>query len=127
VQQFIAVGRLQDILKRVARMKTCMARSGHQQVQVVVAEYANGAVAKLLYEPQCLQRLRAAIYQIADKPERIVRGIEVREIEQPPQRIVTALHIADCVGGHGCGFCVKQKRRGVPRLFLRGIARSFRL
>lgn len=67
-------------------------------------------------EAQGFQRLQPAIHQVADKPNGVARRIEMDDIKQAPQRVVTALNIAYGVNGHGeSGY----KKSADPRAFLR--------
>jgi hypothetical protein len=74
---------------------------GHrQQEEVMVAQDDNSSITQLLDVTEDAQRIRATVDQIADKPETISTWIKSDVLNQALQGLVTALHIADCVGSH---------------------------
>jgi hypothetical protein len=66
-----------------------------QQVQVVVAEHHDGLLAEGLDVAQHRQRLRAAVDQIADQPERVGEWVEADAIQQRAELVVATLDVAD--------------------------------
>ena len=53
----------------------------HQQVEIVIAEYGLGRVAKRLDQTQRFQRFRATVDQVADQPQAIDDRIEGAALE----------------------------------------------
>jgi hypothetical protein len=68
-------------------------------VQVVVAENADGGVAKAAHEAQQLQGVGSLVDKIPCKPETVNVRIEVQLLQEPQQVIEAALDVADGVGG----------------------------
>ena len=81
-----------------------------QQVQIVVAEHGQRAVAEGFHQPQGLQRIRAAIDEIAAKPEGIRGLIEIDFLEQPAKLRIAALNVAYRVNCHRRGLLVEYPR-----------------
>ncbi|MNJ81193.1 hypothetical protein D3C77_798780 [compost metagenome] len=52
-----------------------------QQMQVMIAQHGDGRAVQITHETQGLERLRAAIYQIARQPQAVARGAEVDLLE----------------------------------------------
>ena len=52
------------------------------------------------HEAQCLERLRAAIHEIADEPQLVAVGGVVAALEQRLQFVAAALDVTDGVAGH---------------------------
>ena len=71
-----------------------------EKMQVVIAQHGNRRVAQAADETDRFQRFGAAVDQVAGQPQRVVRRIEAHGLEQPLQRIVTALQVSDRVNGH---------------------------
>ena len=99
-EQFVPVGRAQHFIQRVGAMKFCRAFGNGQQVQVVIAENGDGAVAQRFDQAQHLQRIRPAIDQIAHQPESVLRGIETYLLQQLLKLDVTTLNVAYCIDRH---------------------------
>ena len=74
--------------------------SDREQVEIVVAENRYRAIAQTARVTQRLERLRPAVHEIADEPQRVVRGVERERIEKPAKLVVAALDVADGVGAH---------------------------
>lgn len=55
---------------------------------------------KMLEEAQDPKRVRAAIDEIADKPDAVGSRIKPQQIDQSSERDETPLYVADCIGGH---------------------------
>ena len=53
-------------------------------------------------QPERLQRLAAAVDEVAAEPQPVDGGIEADLVEQPDQRVMATLHVADGVGRHQC-------------------------
>ena len=100
MQQLISVRRFQDLIKRVALLELGRAGGHREQMQIVIAEHAQGALAERFDEAQHLQRLRPAVDQVAGEPQAVARGIETQPFQQLLQGRVAALHIADGVNRH---------------------------
>lgn len=66
----------------------------------MVAQDDNSSITELLDVAKDAQRIRATVDQIADEPKAIRFWIKVNVLDQALQGVVTALHIADCIGGH---------------------------
>ncbi len=69
-------------------------------MQIVVTQHGDGAIAERFDESQRGKRGRPPIDQVADEPEPVPGIVEVDQIEQTPQRLVTALNVTDRVDGH---------------------------
>jgi len=91
---------LQDFTDRIFRSKRDELVRRCQEEQVVVAEYGSRGATESLHVAQDTERMRAAIDKITDKPEAIDLGVEIDMADQSLERAKTALHVADCVGGH---------------------------
>ena len=100
VQQFVAVRRIQNLVERIALVHTSKAFGQRQQVQIVVAEHADGGITQISDGPQHGQRIRSAIDQIADKPQPVGCRVELDFIQQTQQGRVTSLKIANGIGRH---------------------------
>ena len=94
------VRRAQDGINSVTVMCLRVTGGDDQQMQIVVAEHGNGARAQAFDETQHRQRMRPAVYQVADQPQTVACRIERAFVEQAAQRRIATLHIADCVNGH---------------------------
>jgi len=114
VEQAVAVGRGDHLPKRVVFAGLGGALSERQQMQIVVAEHAHRAITQIAHEAQCGERGRAAVDEIADQPQAILRAIERECAQQRLQLIEAALNITDRVGGHSSERPVKELSR--PRL-----------
>ena len=108
VEQLVAIGRREYFVERVAAMGFAHAGRDDEQMQIVIAEHGHRALAQAAHEAQRLERLRAAIDEIADEPQRVRRRIEAQRVEEPAQLVVAALNVADGVGAH-----VRRKRQAV--------------
>jgi hypothetical protein len=71
-------------------------RSG-QQVQVVVAQQAVRSAIERHEAAQDLERLGAAVHQVAQQVQRVAAGRESDFVKQTAQGFVTALNITDHV------------------------------
>jgi len=100
VQQFIPVGRIQDLIKRIALVRPSEALGQRQQVQVVVAEHADGGIPQFFDCAQHRQRIRSAIDQIAHKPQPVCRRVELDFVQQSHQGNVASLKVANGIGRH---------------------------
>lgn len=102
VDQRVAIGCVEHVVKGVETVPFALAGRDHQQRQVVVAEHRDGSVAQIAHEAQRFERFRASIDQIADKPQAIAPAIEAAMFKQRFEWIETALQITDRVGAHAC-------------------------
>ena len=100
VQQFVAVGGTQDRVQRVAMVLLDVAGGDDQEMQIVIAEHGDGTRAEVFHETQYGERLRAAVHEVADHPQAVACWFEVELVEQPPQRRITTLDVADRVRRH---------------------------
>jgi hypothetical protein len=73
-----------------------------QQGEVVVAQHHDAVEIERPDQTQGFERLATAVDQIAAEPEVVRRRIEAQPLQQPLQRVVAALQVADGVGGHQC-------------------------
>ena len=78
-----------------------LAVAQRQQVQVVVAQHRGCRIPQVPDETQAGQRLRAAVDQVAGKPEPVPARVEPDFLQQLSQLIEASLEIANGVGGHG--------------------------
>ena len=100
VQQFVAVRRVENLVQRIGAVQLRHAFRDGEQMQVVVAEHGDRAVAQRLDQPQHLQRTRSAVHQVADQPQPVCRRIETGILQQPRQFGITTLHIAHRINRH---------------------------
>ncbi len=100
VEQLVAVPGLEDVVEGVAA-SLAAAVGQRQQVQVVVAQDAQGRRSEAAHEAQGLQGLRAAVDQVPGEPQPVPGRIEAQLVEEPAQRVVATLEIANGVSGHG--------------------------
>ena len=130
LQQLVPVRCLHQLLQLVFLLERGDAIGDRQQVQIVVAEHGDGSVAQPLDEAQGIERVWAAGDQIAAQPEYVVSGIELGQIQQTAQVVVTALDIANKTVRHetsvdNVGDGQRKGRDGrlelLPRLVLQGI------
>jgi len=68
IQQHVAVGRGDHLLKRVVFASLDGTLSKRQEMQVVVAEHGQGAITQVPHEAQCGKRGRAAVDEVAHEP-----------------------------------------------------------
>src|SRR5262245_44489819 len=78
-------------------------------MEIVVAQYRDGALPQCLDKPEYLQGLRTTVHQIASKPELVTCPIKVQTVEQCEQGGKTALHISNSINGHLCLFLVNVR------------------
>ncbi len=102
-QQFIAIGRAQDRVKRVLPVRGAVARGDGQQVEVVIAEDGDGCGPEPPDGAQDRERVGAAIDEVPHQPEQIGGRIEGDHFEQLPEFGVASLDVADDVVAHGAG------------------------
>ena len=79
-----------------------LAAGNGQQREVVVTQRHHHPLAQIVQQLQGLQRLPAAVDQVAAQPEPVDSGIEAERIEQTQQNIVATLQVADRVSRHQC-------------------------
>jgi len=101
-EQLVAIGREQHFAKLGidALLILALALADREQREIVIAEHDDRAVADALDGAQHLQRLSAAVDEIAAEPERVDGGIEADFLDQPDQLVVTALDVTDGSGRH---------------------------
>jgi hypothetical protein len=83
VEQRLAVRRLQDVLHGVLAARGARALPQGQQVQVVVAQQALRRVAQGRQAAQHLERVGAAVDQVAQDVERVAAGRKIYLLQQP--------------------------------------------
>ena len=71
-----------------------MEKAVGKQVQIVIAEHAQGIVGQVAHQPQCLQGVGPAVDQVADEPDLIPIALEADPRNQRGELIGTALDIA---------------------------------
>ncbi len=130
LQQFVPIRGVHQLLQPVFLLERGYPVGDRQQVQIVVAEHGDGTVAQPFDEAQGVERVRAAGDQIAAQPEYVVSGIELGQIQQTAQVVVTALDIANKTVRHETSVdnVGDGQRKGcdrhlelLPRLVLQGI------
>ena len=99
VEQLISVGREQYVAEGVFPLFSDALASG-EQVQIVVAEDAYGAIAEGLDVSHDLERMGAAVHEIAREPQEVALRFELDLVEQRLELRETALNVSDCVNGH---------------------------
>ena len=75
-------------------MHLAVALGHRQQVQIVVAQHRLHAVLLVEYPAQHLQRLGAAVDQVAGEPQRVAAGVEIYLAQQRHKGRKAALQIA---------------------------------
>lgn len=109
LDQFIAVGRGQDLVERIGAAGALRADGHRDQVQVVVAEQGFDAAGvrfgQRLHAAQCGQRIRATVDQVADEKDARLRiAVALRILgdacDQELGFMGTALQVADGIGSH---------------------------
>ena len=101
VEQFVAVGRLEDRRERVVPMRLRVAGGDGQQMEIVVAEDGDRRIAQRLHFAQRGERIGSAIDDIADEPQPVLARREADQLEQLAELGVAALDVADRVEAHG--------------------------
>ena len=66
----------------------------------MVAQYDNRPISQILDVAEDVQRIRAAVDEVADEPETIMGRVEVDMLEKALQRLVASLYIADGIRRH---------------------------
>ncbi|MNL24977.1 hypothetical protein D3C87_1464340 [compost metagenome] len=112
LQQFGAIGGFNNLAQGVRLFQAFNVLTGGQQVQVVVAEYANQRFADAIEEAQGVERLWATVDQVADQPQTIFFRIERDLLEQALQRFQAALQVADGIRRHQCKAPGTARRNG---------------
>jgi len=98
VEQVIPIRRGEHFPQRVVLAALDMALGERQQMQIVIAEHDHGAISEIAHEAHGRERGRAAVDQVADEPQVVVRTIEPEGLEQRLQFVEAALNVADRVG-----------------------------
>jgi hypothetical protein len=91
----VALGRVEDALQRVARVRGPHAERDRKQMQIVIAEQRLGRRAEAAHAAQHGQRLRPAVDQIAEQRQAIARRREADLRKQPFESIAAALQVAN--------------------------------
>jgi len=99
VDQLLAIGGVEDVVERVVAVRRADAAGHRQQVQVVVAQHGAGLVTQGHDAAQGLQRLGAAVDEVAgeDQPKR--RVICTHQMVQSLPFVAATLQIATYKGG----------------------------
>src|SRR5581483_3297325 len=71
-----------------------------EEMQVVIAEHGDRAIAKAFDEAQALGRLRPAVDQVAGEPQPVGRRVEADLVQEPLQLVAAPLQVADRVNAH---------------------------
>ncbi len=100
VDQLVPVGCLEHLVQVVAVLEAVVAAGQCQQVQVVVSQHGDGPLTEGLHQPQGLQGLGTAVYQVAHEPEPITGRIETDRLQQRAQFVVASLDVADRIDSH---------------------------
>ena len=100
IDQFVAIGRGENRVERIAAMRLAMAGRDRQQMKIVIAEHSDRRVAKRDDFAQHGERIGSAIDEIADQPQPIVVARKGDRVEELTQLDVTALDVADRVVRH---------------------------
>ena len=111
-EQRLTVGRLEDRGERIRAVRTPMACSDDQQMQIVIAEHGRRRFAEGHHRAQHGKRIGTAIDEITHEPQSVAARIEADRIEQLPELDVTTLDVADDVMGHASE-TTRAERRGV--------------
>ena len=120
VEQFQPVRGLQDGIDfRVGRMTIRKPVMLGQQVQIMVAQRHDEIVTQAFQQTEDFQGVAAAINKVAGALQAVSGGVEVNLLQQPLQRAVTTLDVADQVSGH-LQALVQRFRRGQHKLRNRG-------
>ena len=101
-QQFRRVLREQHVLQIGVDLALVVRRTlaDHQQRQVVVAQHHIADVAQRMHQAQGLDRLPAAVDQVAAEPQPVHRRIETKLLQQALGDVVATLQVADCPSAH---------------------------
>src|SRR6266542_655201 len=125
VDELVAIGGREHFCERVVFAFLDNAVCEREQVQIVVAEDRQRALAQITHETQRGKRCRAAVDEIAYEPQAVLVAVESERAEQHPQLLEAALDVADRVDGHFGSVPVKQVPGPVPEAWL-GAYRSNR-
>ena len=100
-EQFDTVLSAQDFIQGIARVQVLgLAVADCQQMQFVVAQHRDRNIPQVPDKTQAGQGLRAAVDQVAGKPEPVRGGVEPDLLQQIHQFVKTSLEIADGKGRH---------------------------
>src|SRR5687768_18148151 len=72
----------------------------HQQMQVMVAQYHDDRVFQAHNETQYRQRPRTPVDHISDQPKSVFFPVELNQVEELPEFLITTLQITNCESGH---------------------------
>ena len=100
IEQIVAVRRIENLAQGIALLQTLDVVGHGQQMQIMVAQHTGHGVANGVEKTQGLQRLRAAVDQVADQPKLVLRGIEGHLLEQALERFEATLQVADGIHRH---------------------------
>jgi len=80
-QEFLAVGGIEDLGDRVLLAKLDSSGSHGEEVQIMVAEYANSGGTEAAHKAQQLQRVGSLVNEIPGKPETVDIRVEVKLLQ----------------------------------------------
>src|SRR6266849_5825183 len=89
-EEVVTVGGYEHIRKGILRLEASLTVRDGQEMEIVIAQYRDGAIPQCLDKPQDLQRLRTTVHQITSKPELVACAIKMqpssnasRAVKQP--------------------------------------------
>ena len=100
VDQLVAIRRGEDRVERVLAVRLAVAGGDREEMEVVVAEHRDRRISKCHHLAKDSEGAGAAVDEIADEPQTVLRRREPDEVEQLAELGVTTLDVADRVKGH---------------------------
>ena len=100
LEQRIPVGSREHLIQGIGAASAAAAEGDGEQMQVVVSQHDECVICQRTHEPERLERIRAAVDQIADEPQAIAVRRELQLRDQRAQLLVTTLHITDGKARH---------------------------
>ena len=100
VQQFIPIRCCENVTESVAVFGARNALGHGKQMQVMIAEHADGGVAQVADGAEGLQRAGTAIDEVADEPDLVGSRIETDSVQQCHKLGMATLNITYGIGGH---------------------------
>ena len=93
-QQLVAIGRAQHIAQGVAAGVFRVAGGEREQMEVMIAEYADGSITEPTYETENRKRVRPPVDEIAQTPQLIGSGIEADRGQQVLELARASLNVS---------------------------------
>jgi pyridoxine 5-phosphate synthase len=120
-QELLTIGGLEDRRQRIAMSQFAGAPTSGEEMKIMVAENAAGV--QRLEKPKRAERIGSPVHQIADRLERVTRGIEIERGKQALQLVEASLNIANedpsChVGGGYTGLHGRGPFRSAGRIIV---------